>query len=90
MDNTFHNFVLTVFNRSDYYVILLNDGLAHIEEAGDSYVFVHDVMGFNISLDEIKNVCWLNEDVLLTFECNEGTMELKLLRKSFRQHWDFS
>lgn len=90
MDNTFYNFVLTVFNRSDYYVILLNDGLAHIEEAGDSYVFVHDVMGFNISLDEIKNVRWIDEEVLLTFDCNEGEMELKLLRKSFRQHWDFS
>ena len=89
MDNTFRNLVLAVCNRPDYYVILLNDGLAHIERTGDSYIFVHDVMGFNITLDEIKNVRWLEDDVLLTFECNEGKMELRLLRKCFRQRYDF-
>lgn len=89
MDNTFHNLISTVYNRPDYYVILLNDGLAHIERAEDSYIFVHDVMGFNITLDEIKNVHWLENDVLLTFECNEGKMELRLLRKCFRQRCYF-
>lgn len=87
--NIFCNFISTVFNRSDYYVILLNGGLAHIEKIGDSYIFVHDVMGFNITLDEIKNVRWLETDVLLTFECNKGKMELRLLRKCFRQRYDF-
>ena len=89
MDNTFLNLISTVFNRSDYYVILLNDGLAHIERTEDSYIFVHDVMGFNITLDEIKNIRWLEETVLLTFECNEGMIELRLLRKCFRQRYDF-
>ena len=89
MDNTFRNLVLCVCNRPDYYIILLNDGLAHIERTRDSYIFVHDVMGFNITLDEIKNIHWLGTDVLLTFECNKGKIELRLLRKCFCQCYDF-
>lgn len=79
INNTITNILSEVLYNSEI-IMLINDGVAHVERINDELVIVHDVQGYKIYPSEIKDIKWINEDIRCTFQCNEGCVDLMLAK----------